>query len=55
MDEATRDISSRSSFLIVEYSLQRKRKWNVVYVPRLHLHIGSTVSLKPCLNLCSFK
>ena len=53
--EATLYISSRSSVLIVEYSLQQKRKWIVVSVFRPHLHIGSTASLKPCLNLCSFK
>ena len=48
-------ISSRSSVLILEYSLQRRRKWSVVSVFTQHLHIGSIVSLKPCLNLCSFK
>ena len=37
--------------LILKYSLQRKRKWNVASVSRMHLQIGSTVSLKPCLNL----
>ena len=42
-------------FSILEYSLQRKRKWSVVSVSTPHLHTGSTVSLKPCLNLCSFK
>ena len=26
-----------------------------MFVSRPNLHIGSTVSLKPCLNLCSFK
>ena len=45
----------RSSVLIVEYSLQRKKKWSVVFVSRPHFHVGSTVTLKPCLNLCSFK
>ena len=54
-DEATVYILSRSSVLTVEYSLQHKRKWSVVSVSRPHLYIGSTVSLKPCLNLCSFK
>ena len=54
-DGAALYISSRSSVQIVEYSLQRKRKWSVLSVSRSHLHIGSTVSLKPCLNLCSFK
>ena len=47
--------SCRSSVLIVEYSLQCKRKWSVASASRPHLHIGSTVSLKPCLNLCIFK
>ena len=37
--------------IILKYSLQRKRKWNVASVSRMHLQIGSTVSLKPCLNL----
>ena len=55
MDESTVDISFRSSVLIVEYSLQLKRKWSAVSVSRPNLDIGSTVSLKPCLNLCSFK
>ena len=41
--------------MTVEYSLQRRRKWTVVSVSRPHLHIGSTVSLKPWLNLCSFE
>ena len=41
--------------IILKYSLQRKRKWNVASVSRMHLQIGSTVSLKPCLNLWSFK
>ena len=54
-DESTVYISSRSSLLIVEYSLQRKRKWSVVSVSRPHVRIGSTVSLKPHLTLCSFK
>ena len=40
---------------VLFYSLQRKRKWSVVSVSRPHLHIGSTVSLKSCLNLCSLK
>ena len=40
---------------MAEYSLQHKRKWNVVSFSKPHLRIGSTVSLKPCLNLCSFK
>ena len=53
--ESTVDISPRSSVLIVEYSLQLKRKWSAVSVSRPNLHIGSTVSLKPCLNSCSFK
>ena len=48
-------MSSRSSVLTVEYRLQRKRKCSVVSARRPHLHTGSTVSLKPCLNLCSFK
>ena len=48
-------ILSRSSVLLLEYKLQRKRKWSVFSVSTPHLHIGSTVSLKPCLNLCSFK
>ena len=55
MDESTEDISSRSSVLITEYSLQHKRKWSVVSVSRPHFHIVSTISLKPCLNLCSLK
>ena len=54
-DELTVDLSSRSSVLIVEYSLQRKRKWSVISVSRPHLHKGSIVSLRPCLHLCSFK
>ena len=54
-NEGTVYISPRSSVLIVEYSLERKRKWSFVSVSRRHLHIGSTVSLKACLNLCSFK
>ena len=54
-DESTVYMSSRSSVLILEYSLQRKRKWSVVSVSTPHLHIGSTVSLKSCLNLCSLK
>ena len=41
--------------MIIENSLQRKRMWNVVSVSRPHLHSGSTVSLKPSLNLFSFK
>ena len=40
-------------FIVAEYSLGRRRKWRTV--PRTHLYIGSTVCLKPCLNLCSFK
>ena len=55
MDQSTEDISSRSSVLITEYSLQHKRKWSLVSVSRPHFHIVSTISLKPCLNLCSFK
>ena len=47
--ESTVDTSCRSSVLIVEYSLQLKRKKSAASVSR------STVSLKPCLNLCSFK
>ena len=54
-DEATVYISSRDSILIVEYSLQCQRKLSVFLVTRPHLRIGSTVSLKPCLHLCSFK
>ena len=54
-DELTVDISSGSSALIVEYRMQHKRKWSVASVFRPHLHIGSTISLKPYLNLCSFK
>ena len=54
-DELTVDISSGSSALIAEYRMQHKRKWSVASVFRSHLHIGSTISLKPCLNLCSFK
>ena len=46
---------SRSSALVAEYSLQHKRKWSVASISRSHLSIGSTISLKPCLNLCSFK
>ena len=41
--------------MIAEYSLQRKKKWSVVSVSRPYLYIRSTVSLEPCLNLCSFK
>ena len=54
MDESKVNISFRSSALIVEYSLQLKRKWIAVSVSRPNLHIGSTTS-NPCLNLCSFK
>ena len=54
-DESTVYMSSRSSVLILEYSLQRKRKSSVVSVSTPHLHIGSTVSLKSSLNLCSLK
>ena len=48
-------ILSISSFLIVKYNLQRKKKSRVVFVSRPGLHIGLTVSLKPCLNFCLFK
>ena len=41
--------------MIAEFGLQLRRKWSVVSVPRPSLHIESIVSLKPCLNLCSFK
>ena len=54
-DEAAAEISSRSSALIVEYRLQCKRKSSDVSFSRPYLHIGSTGSLKPCPNLCSFK
>ena len=54
-ETSTGDISSRSSVLIGEYSLQLKRKWSALSVSRPNLDIGSTVSLKPCLNLCSLK
>ena len=37
--------------MIVEYSLQFKRKWSAVSVSRPNLNIVSIVSLKPCLNL----
>ena len=30
-------------------------KWCIVFVSRSHVHIESTVFIKPCLNLCSFK
>ena len=46
---------SRRSFLIVEYSMQRKGKWGIVSVSRPHLHIESIKSRKPYLNLSSFK
>ena len=44
-----------SSALWIEKKWQRRRKYAVVSTSVPHGHIGFTVSLKPCLNLCSFK
>ena len=43
---------SKSIYIVQEFCSNSR---SVVSVSTLHLHIGSTVSLKLCLNLCSFK
>ena len=45
----------KSVDLWVEKQWQHRRKCSVVSTSVPHGHIGFTVSLKPCLNLCSFK
>ena len=54
-DKVTVHISSRNYALIVEYSLQCKRKSSAVFVSRSYFHVGATAFRKPYLDLYSFK
>ena len=47
-------LSKRVCLWILKFA-QWRRKWIVVSIPLLQLHIGSIEFWKLCLNLCSFR